>query len=232
MLSIIIPTLNEEKYLSGLLKSLRSQDFKDYEIIVADAGSKDKSSEIAQKFGAKVIKGGLPAKARNRGAKIAKGELFLFLDADTMFVPGTLGSFLQEFEKRKLDIATCWLQPFGKNKILGLGYDLFYNFPIFLLAQWLCAASGFILIKKELHQKVSGFDESIKLFEDTLYCQKAAKFGKFGVLKSNKLYFSQRRYQENGWLKTFLKIILALAYTIFFGPIKSDVFKYRFGHKN
>ena len=78
--SLIIPCLNEEKYLPLLLDSIKKQNFKDYEIIIADAGSKDKTLEIAKKYDCRIIPGGLPAKGRNEGAKIAKGELLFFCD--------------------------------------------------------------------------------------------------------------------------------------------------------
>src|SRR3989338_1163009 len=83
--SIIIPTLNEEEYLPKLLESIRQQRFKDLEIIVADAGSTDKTKEIAERYGCKIVPGGLPARGRNEGARVAGGELLVFLDADVMF---------------------------------------------------------------------------------------------------------------------------------------------------
>lgn len=71
MLSIIVPALNEEKYLPILLSQIKKQNFNsDSEIIVADAGSKDKTVEIARNYGCKIIPGGLPARGRNEGAKI------------------------------------------------------------------------------------------------------------------------------------------------------------------
>ena len=82
MLSIIIPTKNEEKYLPNLLRSIKKQTFKDYEIIVADNNSKDKTKKIAKRYGCKIVKGGLPGKARNQGAKFAEGDILLFLDSD------------------------------------------------------------------------------------------------------------------------------------------------------
>ena len=73
-LSIIIPTFNEEYYLPPLLESIRCQDFSDYEVVVADAGSEDDTIEIAKNWGCKVVKGGLPAVGRNRGAEVAQGR--------------------------------------------------------------------------------------------------------------------------------------------------------------
>ena len=90
-LSIVIPAKNEEKYLPKLLASVKKQSFKDYEIIVADNNSKDKTKEIAKSYGCKIVKGGLPGKGRNAGAKIAKGEIILFLDADVI-LPDSISS--------------------------------------------------------------------------------------------------------------------------------------------
>jgi len=229
MLSIIIPTLNEEKYLPYLLDSIKEQDFKDYEIIVADAGSKDRTLEIAKNFGCQTIKGGLPAKGRNEGAKIAKGDIILFLDADTMLPENSLKDILEEFEKRKLGVAHFLLQPFGEKKISRFLYDFLYNWPISIAEKILLSVGGPSLIRRELHKRIGGFNEDIKIFEDAEYVKRALRFGKFGVLKSTKIFYSQRRFKKEGWAKTYLKYLLAYFYFLFFGPIKSDIFKYRYG---
>lgn len=133
-LSIIIPTLEEEKYLPLLLGSIKKQKFQgEYEIILADAGSRDKTKEIAKNYGCKIIAGGSPARGRNEGVKIARGELILFLDADTTLPENSLETFIFEFKKRNLDIAGFLLRPFGKRKFLEILYNIFYNSPILAL---------------------------------------------------------------------------------------------------
>ncbi|MBU0615524.1 MAG: glycosyltransferase, partial [Nanoarchaeota archaeon] len=117
MLSIIIPTLNEEKHLPRLLDSITRQRFKDYEIIVADNNSKDKTRDIAKKFGAKVVPGGLPAKARNLGAKAAKGNILLFLDSDVILSKGSLNKAVTEFTQRNLTVALFTLRAASKKLI-------------------------------------------------------------------------------------------------------------------
>jgi glycosyltransferase involved in cell wall biosynthesis len=57
MLSIIIPTLNEEKNISRILSAIKREKIDDLEVIIADAGSKDKTIEIAKSFGCVVTKG-------------------------------------------------------------------------------------------------------------------------------------------------------------------------------
>ncbi len=228
-LSIIIPTLNEEKYLPLLLQSIKKQDFKDYEIIVADAGSTDRTIKIAKNYGCRIISGGLPAKGRNQGAKIAKGDLFLFLDADIIFLaPDFLGKLLKKFKKRSLDIASFPVSPQGKT-IDRIVYKI-YNSWTDLTQKFLPHASQVILVKKEIHRFVKGFDEEIKIGEDHAYARETKKFGKFGFLGIKPILTSARRFEVDGRLKTYLKYFLAGLYIFFFGPIKSDIFKYKFGH--
>ncbi len=228
MLSIIIPFLNEVKYVPLLLKFINKQDFLDYDIIVADACSKDKTLEMAKKYRCKIGSGGLPAKGRNEGAKIAKGDLFLFLDADMILPSNFLESLLNEFKRRNLDIASFPIILQG-NKFDKFAYEV-YNHWAKATQRFLPHATQAVLVKKEVHQAISGFDEEIKLAEDHAYARKAKKFGKFGFLKTGPVLTSARRFEQDGRIRTCLKFILAELYTIFFGPIKSNIFKYKFNH--
>ena len=230
MLSIVIPTLNEEKHLLVLLESIKKQDFKNYEIIIADAGSKDKTLEIAKKYDCKIVKGGSPAQGRNNGAGTAKGDSLLFLDADVFLPEKTFGKVLKEFKKRKLKIATFFLMPSEKEKASNFFFTFFYNIPIFLLEKILPHAAMGILIEKKLFKKLNGFDEKIKLAEDHDLARRAGKLGKYGILRSAKLYVSDRRFKKEGWLKTYSKYLLAEGHMILIGPVKSDIFKYKFNH--
>ena len=226
MLSIIIPTLNEEKYLPLLLESIKKQDFKDYEVIIADAGSKDKTLEIAKKHNCKIVPGGLPAKGRNQGAKIAKGNIFLFLDAEAVLPEYFLKKVLLEFGKRKLDIASCGLEPITKNKAYRILHDILYNWPVRLLENVFPYTSNFILVKKEIHEKIQGFDEGITLGEDHAYGREAAKIAKFGFLKLSKLTLLPRRFEYEGWLTISAKYYFCNLYNILFGNVRSNIFRY------
>ncbi|MBW2981728.1 glycosyltransferase, partial [Candidatus Woesearchaeota archaeon] len=126
MLSIIIITKNEERCLPKLLKSLEDQTFKDFEIIVSDAKSTDKTREIAEKHGYKIIDGGKPAKGRNNGARAAKNDLLLFLDADVILPKDFLEKNIKEFKERRLDCATAVYKPQG-NKLADRFMYFFYN---------------------------------------------------------------------------------------------------------
>lgn len=83
LVSIIIPTKNEEKNIGRLLESIDKQTYPNIEKIVVDVGSTDKTMDIARKFTNKVYKSGNERSAqRNFGAKKAKGKFLVFLDAD------------------------------------------------------------------------------------------------------------------------------------------------------
>lgn len=230
LLSIVIPTLNEEKYLPGLLESIKGQNFKDYEIIVADAGSEDRTVEIARSFGCRVVKGGRLPRGRNKGAEVAKGDFILFLDADSRLEKDSLNELLKEFKRRKLVVAGCLFEPFGQKKKWRILYTIFFNLPLLLSQRFLPHLAAFILVKKGIHQKIGGFNEDIKILEDCEYARRAAKLGKFGILRSRKFFYSQRRFKEEGFFKNYLKYILADLHLIFLGPVKSDIFKYRYGN--
>ena len=230
MLSIIIPTLNEERYLTRLLSEIKKQTFKDYEIIVADAGSTDKTLEIAKSFGCRITKGGLPAKGRNEGAKVAKGDVFLFCDADNVYFPENfLEKLLKEFQRRNLDIASFPIYVDGNcfDKLALLVYNFWAN----ITQNFLPHAFNSILVKREIHEFIGGFNEEIKLAEDQSYVRKASKFGKFGFIKIKPILTSARRYEKEGRLKSYFKYLLAGVYLFFIGDIKTDIFKYSFNYR-
>lgn len=90
--SIIIPAYNVEKYIGECIESILNQSYEDYEVIVVDDGSTDKTTEIVQQYSQrdariKTIKqnNGGPSKARNIGIQRANGEYILFVDSDDMY---------------------------------------------------------------------------------------------------------------------------------------------------
>ena len=231
MLSIIIPALNEQENLKNLLDSIKVQgDFGDYEIIVADAGSKDKTKEVAIAYNCIICQGGLPAKGRNEGAKIAKGDWILFLDADTMLPKNFFVNTFKEVNERNLSIASYKLLPTSNNKKATFYLNFFYNWPIEFLQNILPHGADGILIKKNIFEKVNGFDESVKLAEDHYMIRLACKIGKFGIIKNSSVYISERRFVTDGWVRTGIKYLLCELHMIFLGPVKSNIFNYKFNH--
>jgi len=237
MISIIIPALNEEEYLPLLLESIKKQsaDWRigfDYEIILADAGSTDKTLGVAKEYGCKIIPGGLPAKGRNEGAKTARGDLLFFCDADVVLPDNFFKKALAEFEARNLEFASFCIIPLPRSRISLFFLNIFYNQPIILLESALPHAATGILVKKNLFDKLGGFDEDIKLAEDHYLARRATRLFKarFGIIKSTEIFVSDRRFKTDGWFSIGMRYFLCELHLIFIGPVKSDIFKYKFGH--
>ena len=227
MLSIIIPTLNEEDYLPLALASIKSQQPAGFEVIVADAGSTDKTLEVARSFNCRIVEGGLPARGRNNGAKYAKGDILLFLDADVILPQGFLQKSVEEFEKRGLAIAGFNIVPINGKRIDKIIHYVFNKFKK-LTQKTMPHVSMVIMAKKKFHDSIGGFPEDVKLAEDFQYGIEMAKVSKYGHIDQPFL-LSMRRYEKDGRL-TYIKYFLSALYMFFLGPVKSDIFKYRFNH--
>jgi len=230
MISIIIPTFNEEKYLPALLSSIKKQQYKNYEIIIADAGSTDNTLQIAKKYNCRIIPGGLPAAGRNKGAKIAKGNYLLFLDADVVLKKNFLKNTISEFETKDIDIATSYIIPLSNKKIDFILHNA-VNVYFRITQRFYPHAPGFcILIKKNIHNAINGFDEKIKLAEDHDYVRRARKYGKFRILYFSKIFVSIRRLETDGRFNVAIKYILCEIHRMIIGEVRTNIFNYKFGH--
>lgn len=182
MLSIIIPTLNEEKYLPKLLESIKNQSFRDYEIIVADANSKDKTRKISKKYRCKLIKGGSQARGINNGAKAAKYNTLLILDADSSLPKDFLKKNFNVFKKKNLEIASCYIRPRNAKINDELTHTLsnvyyFFNKRIRPFIPSFC-----FFIKKEFFFKVGCFNEKVPWLIDLDFSNKLPKKIKYDIL--------------------------------------------------
>lgn len=231
-LSIIIPTYNEEKYLPKLLKSIDEQNFSDCEVIVADAVSTDKTREIAEAYGCKVVDGGSPAVGRNNGAKAACGEYLLFLDADVILTEGYLQSALNEFIENEQGIGITQLIPLSdsrKDKLLHDFANLFMR-SVESIKPHGAGCYG-ILTTKKLHNEVNGFDETYDFGEDSNYIEKIGRISSFRVLREPRLLISTRRLQKEG-LGTLAKIYAKSTLYDFLGKkVTAGELNYNFGYE-
>lgn len=199
ILSIIIPTYNEEEYLPKLLDSIKSQSFDDYEIIVADANSTDKTREIAESYGCIVVDGGLPGVGRNNGARVAKGEYLLFLDSDLVLTDDYLRNVIYEFRMEHLGIAITQMLPLSDKTTDKLFHD-FANYFMIGVEKIKPHGAGCygMIAKRSLHEELGGFDESLTFGEDTDYIERLAQKERFRVIRNAKIGVSTRRLEEEG----------------------------------
>lgn len=233
ILSIIIPTYNEEEYLPVLLESILEQDFDNYEIIVADANSTDKTVEIAEKYGCKVVEGGMPAVGRNNGAKVATGEYLLFLDSDLKLTEDYLRDVLYEFRMERLGIGITQMEPLSEKTEDKILHDLANMFMVTVENIKPHGAGCYgIIARRTLHEECGGFDESLTFGEDTDYIERLAKKERFKVLRKPKIGVSTRRLEEEG-LYTLVRQYGKSTLNDFLGK-RTDAaeLNYNFGHEN
>lgn len=230
-LSIIIPTYNEEKYLPKLLESISRQDFNDYEVIVADAGSEDRTQEIAKNYKCTLVEGGLPAVGRNNGAEVASGEFLLFLDSDVILTDGYIRNALEEFEEHDLGIAITQIAPLSDNTFDKISHD-FANFFMRKVESIKPHGAGCygILTRRRLHGAVDGFDENLDFGEDTDYIEKIGSISSFKVLRTPRLFVSTRRLEEEGRKNLAFKYAKSTLYHFTGRKISADELNYNFGH--
>ncbi|MDR0323562.1 MAG: glycosyltransferase [Treponema sp.] len=228
-ISIVIPALNEEKTLPGMLDSIKAQDFEDYEIIVADAHSTDSTRDIAERYGCRVVDGGLPAAGRNAGAAAANGEYLFFFDADVILPPGFIRNVYEEMQDRFIDLATCEIRPLSDFRLDRVIHRMI-NLIVLLNLRIDPKAFGFcIFVTKRLFDRVGGFDETIYVAEDNDFVKRASVYRSLKFLNSAYIMVSIRRFEKEGRFAYMKKGIKLNLYRTFKGEIHNDeVVKYEF----
>ena len=232
MVSIVICTLNEERYLPKLLDSIRLQKGIIYEIVISDAGSEDKTAEVAQQY----LSLGMPIKfialdnlknisvQRNIGADAAQYEQLLFLDADVVLPENFLQKAMNEIQKKNIKVAGSRIYAAEKNIYYRM---LYWNYSIFylpLLRIFKPAVHGCCIFStKEIHHKIGGFHDGV-IFEDYKYGVDAAPFYRSKLLKSTAVKTSARRFY-NATFRSMVELFLAGIYSLFKAGIKGKYMK-------
>ncbi|HUZ60688.1 MAG TPA: TIGR04283 family arsenosugar biosynthesis glycosyltransferase [Hanamia sp.] len=195
MISIIIPTYNEEENIAATIAEIKNRDKENCssEIIVSDGQSTDKTVAIASNAGATVItneKKGRSAQM-NYGASIAKGEVLYFLHADsippenfTSYILNAIGEkyvsgcFRLAFDYQHWFLkANCWFTRFDVNAVRFGDQSLF--------------------VRKDVFEKCGGFDEKLLMMEDQEIIHRIKKYGKF-IVMDDEIITSARKYLDNG----------------------------------
>jgi glycosyltransferase involved in cell wall biosynthesis len=167
--SIITITFNAESFLTKALDSIFSQKFLNFEHIIWDGGSSDKTLEIASSYPSKVFQGkdsGI-ADAMNKGAEYATGEIMLHLHADDLLAhPNVLGHVDLLFRQYP---HLQWL--YGQCPTINeegelLGKERYTPFSLNKLRRYNTIAHPATFVKRELFEKVGGFDSSLKYCMD------------------------------------------------------------------
>lgn len=220
-LAIIIPTLNEEKYIGKLLDSIAAQSVLPSELVIVDANSQDKTIDKIKKRQKLLpqlkyyqIPKSTISRQRNFGANKTTSENILFLDADIVLKDNkSLEKYIENIRITKPDIAVVPILPlsnYWKDKI----FFQFSNIAMRILRKIWPAATGMNLyVARSIFNKVKGFDEEIRIGEDIELVQRIVKIGgKFMIFKQPKVYTSVRRFQKERRRSFTLKMAKAFYY--------------------
>jgi glycosyltransferase involved in cell wall biosynthesis len=217
-ISIIIITLNEQRVIQRLLTELSNQTYQNFEVIVADSDSSDKTKNMTLEMkdklqslrfeNANVTKG--PAYGRNFGVKFAKYEDLLFLDADTKLMDNTfLERYIRYKEKYHADCGGMYPRIETKDPLILFG-NLLMRLGIFITQFISPTAIGACLYStKTVHTKINGFRENVHLCEDADYVRDAKRAGFKTKMLPMFFCFDSRRFERDGILRTNGKYLYA-----------------------
>ena len=213
MISVVIPAHNEERYLPATLEALQNQSYRGFEIIVVANGCSDKTAKIARERCHRLIILATRSlgMARNLGARAARGDLLLFLDADTLLEPRALRVIAEEFSPAEA-AGTLHARPDGDR----LACQIIYRFKN-LMHRWKLhtGSSGVILCWKEHFEKTGGFDEGLEVRENSELIRRLKRFGRYRYISSVSATTSMRRYEQRGvgrvlwlWLRLWIQSLV------------------------
>lgn len=212
-ISIIIPTLNEEKLLKRLLDQF-SESLKikyNLEIIVSDGGSSDKTVEIAGEIADKVIlhKNKFQqniSQGRNIGAKESLGDVLIFLNADTFVrnIDYLLENSLSEIFNNNVSAIACPIFVFPEEEKLSdkIFHYCYNNYAAMLNKFFMGMGRGEChIIRRENFFEVQGYNEKLAAGEDYDLYVRLKKKGKLKFRRDFIVYESPRRYRKFGYMK-------------------------------
>jgi glycosyltransferase involved in cell wall biosynthesis len=210
-LSVIIPAWNEEKYVGRAIDSLqRAASFYHRErgchaeIIVVDNNSTDRTAEVARQHGVPVVVEPLNniGRARNAGARAARGQYLAFCDADNEVTENLLVLIHDHLEDPKVAGGGTWIEPARRN--------LKINFFYFLWGLYVrCSGVGVGMMhcRKSDFEKFGGFDETIYAAEDVQLAYDLKKLGKFSLIRKGWIITSTRKIDQTPLIEMLTKLI-------------------------
>ncbi|MEX0719490.1 MAG: TIGR04283 family arsenosugar biosynthesis glycosyltransferase [Balneolaceae bacterium] len=211
MISIIIPTFNEEENIERVLEFLNSHS-KSYEceILVVDGGSSDSTIKVAKALGARVFNSPEKGRAKqmNFGAENAAGEVLYFLHADTIPPP----DFLQEISQKITQgfDSGCFRLSFDNPHPMLKFYSWFTRFDVLIFR----FGDQSLYTKKALFQNAGGFDENLLVMEDQEIIRRLKHHSQFSLIKKA-VVTSARKYDQLGVFKLqYIFTIITLLYYI------------------
>lgn len=191
LISVVIPTYNRKNIVLEAIQSVLQQEPKNYEVIVVDDGSTDKTAEYIKslKLPVRIInkENGGVASARNAGIKNARGRYIALLDSDDIWLPGILKAqlaYLKFHPNIPLVYTDQYIQVRGRRrKKTRFGYQQprnMFNLPGFIDKVPIHSSS--VMVRKSIFEKMGSFNENLKIHEDTEMWNRISERYKLGFI--------------------------------------------------
>jgi glycosyltransferase involved in cell wall biosynthesis len=227
--SIIIPTLNEEKFLPVLLQSLATQTDTSFEVIVVDGSSQDGTISIAEQY-KKILpklqvvvsqKASLPLQ-RNLGARQASAGWLCFVDADSVLMPYFIERALVYVKQFKPSAFTTWAKPdsdISGDAIFTLFMNVYVESSVHLKRP--LTPGPLTAIRKDIFTRIGGYNEEHAYNEDAEFGLRLSLHGvPVSLLRETLYVWSLRRIRHEGKLKVVQKWALGVLPILFKRPLK------------
>lgn len=198
--SIIIPALNEERYIAKTLESARRQKTSlNYEIVVADNGSEDRTAEVAERYADKVVN--VKRKGiwigRNTGAKKSSGKTLVFIDADTVIPPNYLDAVDAVLFDDSISGLSCAFRFEKHSRVLDAIDELSNSYLLFKGVMGKGEILGFNnAVRRKVFFEVGGFPN--QPMEDGAFARKLWEKGRVVYLPEPRVVTSARRISKKG----------------------------------
>jgi rSAM/selenodomain-associated transferase 2 len=199
-ISVIIPVLNEARTVAVTLEALRR--LAPYEIIVVDGGSTDRTAEICQQFGVKLLVSHRGrSQQMNHGARHAGGEILLFLHADTRLPESAFTDIATALRNRRYVGGRFDVELDGKHWMLKVvGAMINYRSRLSKVG----TGDQSIFVRREVFERMGGYPD-IPMMEDIAFCRALKRMGDVACLRS-RVVTSARRWEMDGVWRTILKM--------------------------
>jgi len=198
LVSVIIPTFNSDRFLEKCLSSLRRQTYQAMELIVVDDGSTDRTVEIAERFGCRVIRNLRSGRteAKNRGVFESRGQYFFFADSDMEFTPRVVAECVETMrEDSKIGGVVVPERSVGDNfwvKVRDFERSFYTGSPV----------ESARFFPAHLVKEVGGFEENLVFFEESTLPYKIQTSGfKVAARICSVIFHHEENFSLAHWLQ-------------------------------
>jgi glycosyltransferase involved in cell wall biosynthesis len=209
--------MNEARYVPKLLDSIRRQSVGDWEILVADSGSTDGTLEVATAAGARVLPGDRkgPGEGRNRGARAATGDVFVFADADCVLPPDLLAAVLAALADPRVIGGATGFRPEEGTSLDRLLFRAANLYQRVMTEIGIPHNAGYcFFFRRTAFERLGGINEKMLLNETHDLALRSRAFGRFVMLPLS-VTTSMRRFRTYGYARTIVKEYLASTITYY-----------------